>query len=59
MVCMSSTLNESSVLQHFERGNTVKIHNGIIFDFYPGLPHMYNMRVLNVYLVYSVILRNI
>ena len=37
---MSPTLNGSSVLQCFEHGNTVKIHNGIMFDFYPGLPHM-------------------
>ena len=27
------------VLQHFERDNTVKIRNRIMFDFYPGLPH--------------------
>ena len=24
---------------HFERGNTIEICNGIMFDFYPGLPH--------------------
>ena len=23
----------------FECGNAIKIHNGIMFDFYPGLPH--------------------
>ena len=24
----------------FKRGNTVKLRNGIMFDFYPGLPHI-------------------
>ena len=37
---MSPALNGSSVLQCFEHGNTVEIHNGIMFDFYLGLPHM-------------------
>ena len=32
--------NGSTVLQYFEHGNTVKIRNGIIFDFYLGLPHI-------------------
>ena len=41
---MSSTRNESSALQHFDRGNTVEINNGIMFHFYPGLPHMYIYR---------------
>ena len=41
---MSPTLNGSSALQRFERGNTVKIHNRM-FDFYPGLPHMWWSRV--------------
>jgi len=37
---MSPALNGSSAIQHFKRGNTVETHNGIMFDFYPGLPHM-------------------
>ena len=37
---MSPALNGSTALQHFERGNAVEIHNGIMFNFYPGLPHM-------------------
>ena len=37
---MSPALNGSSVLQCFERSNTVEICNGITFDFYPGLPHV-------------------
>ena len=37
---MSPTLNGSTALQCFERGNAVEIRNGIMFDFYPGLPHM-------------------
>ena len=35
------TLNGSIALQRFEHGNTVDIRNGIMFDFYPGLPHVY------------------
>ena len=40
MAHMSPALNGSTALQHFERGNAVKIRNGIMFDFYPGLPHI-------------------
>ena len=36
---MSSSLNESSALQHFEHGNEVKIRNKILFNLHPGLPH--------------------
>ena len=42
---MSPTLNGSTALQRFERGNAVEIHNGIMFDFYLGLPHLYNLMV--------------
>ena len=38
---MSPALNGSSALQRFERGNAVEIHNGIMFDFYSGLPHVF------------------
>ena len=37
---MSPALNGSSTLECFERSNASKIHNGIMFDFYPGLPHL-------------------
>ena len=37
---MSPALNRSSALQHFERSNAIEIRNGIMFDFYPGLPHV-------------------
>ena len=37
---ISPTLNRSSALQHFERSNVVEIRNGMMFDFYTGLPHM-------------------
>ena len=37
---MSPTFNRSSTLQCFERGNMVEIRNGMMFDFYPGLPHI-------------------
>ena len=39
---MSPALNGSTALQRFERGNTVKICNGIMFDFYPGRPHLHS-----------------
>ena len=38
---MSPALNGSTVLQRFERGNAVKIRNGIMFDFYSGLTHIH------------------
>ena len=37
---MSPTLSGSSALQHVKLGDALKIRNGIIFDFYSGLPHM-------------------
>ena len=37
---MSSALNGISVLQCFKCNNAIEIHNGIMFDFYPGLPHV-------------------
>ena len=37
---MSPVLNGSIALQRFKRGNTVEIHNGIMFDFYLGLSQM-------------------
>ena len=38
---MSAALNRSFALQHFKHGNMVKLCNGIMFDFYPALSHMY------------------
>jgi len=37
---MRPALNGSSALQRFERSNASEIRNGIMFDFYPGLPHI-------------------
>ena len=37
---MSSSLNESSALERIERGYAIEIRNRIMFNFYPGLPHM-------------------
>ena len=45
---MSPALNGCTVLQRFERDNTVKICNRIMFDFYPGLPHMNLVKYLYV-----------
>ena len=38
---MSPTLNKSSVLERIECGNAIEKSNGIMFDFYPALPHNY------------------
>ena len=45
---MSPALNGSTAIQHFERGNVVEIRNGIMFDFYPGLPHMHEQSTHNI-----------
>ena len=37
---MSPTLNGSSALERFKHSNAIAICNGMMFDFYPGLPHM-------------------
>ena len=44
-VSMSPTLSGSSALEHFERGNAIEIRN-IMFDFYPGLPHLHLVLIL-------------
>ena len=41
---MSPALNGSSVLECFERSNAIEMRNGIMFDFYPGLPHIIKLR---------------
>ena len=43
---MSSTLNRSSALEHFERGNANEIRNRIMFDFYTGLPQVINFLIM-------------
>ena len=40
-VDLSPTLNRSSVIQRFIHSDAIEIHNGIIFDFYMRLPHLY------------------
>ena len=37
---MSPAHNGSTALQHFELGSVTAMCNGIMFDFYPGLPHI-------------------
>ena len=37
---MSPTLNGSTALQRFEHGNAIEMRNGIMFDFYLGLPQL-------------------
>ena len=38
---MNPALNRNTALQRFERDSAVELRNEIIFEFYPGLPHMY------------------
>ena len=38
---MNPALNGSSALERFECSNAIEIRNGIMFDFYPGLPQIY------------------
>ena len=45
---MSRTLNGSSVLQRFKLLNTIEIHNGTMFDFYLGLPHLLKVTLIQI-----------
>ena len=38
---MSPALNGSSEIQHFECVDAIEIHDGVMFIFYLGLPHIY------------------
>ena len=38
---MSPALSGSSALERFKRSSAIEIRNGIMFDFYPGLLHVY------------------
>jgi len=37
---MSPTLNGNLALQCFKHSNAVEMYNGIMFNFYRGLPHL-------------------
>ena len=52
---MSPALNGSSTLERFERSNASEIRNGIMFDFYPGLPHMYLVFCYNNHLQHTTV----
>ena len=39
---MSPALNKSSVMWCFEHSGAIEIRNGIIFNFYTGLPHIWS-----------------
>ena len=38
---MSPALNGSSAVRHFEGNDAIEICDGMTFDFYTGLPHMF------------------
>ena len=38
---MSPALNGSSAIRRFEGSDVIEIRDGITFDFYTGLPHVY------------------
>ena len=40
---MSPALNGSSAIRRFERSDAIEIRNGITFDFYTGLSHIYTL----------------
>ena len=46
---MSPTLNGSSVIRRFKGSDAIEICNGITFDFYMGLPHVYTSNVTYLY----------
>ena len=48
--CMSPALIRISALERFECGNAIKVYNGIMFDFYPGLPHIQYMYIHCIYI---------
>ena len=51
---MSSTLSGSLALQRVKLGDALEIRNGIIFDFYSGLPHLYIYIFIYMVRAYSV-----
>ena len=44
---MSPTRNGSSAIRRFEGSDAIEIRDGITFDFYTELPHMYADSVMN------------
>ena len=46
MLTYQALINGSTALQRFERGKVVKIRNGIMFLFDPGLPHILFARLI-------------
>ena len=46
-VHMSPTLSRSSAIRRFKHSNAIEICDGIPFDFYTGLPHMYDFTSLD------------
>ena len=40
---MSPALNKSAAIWRFKGSNAIKIYDGITFDFYTGLPHVFTI----------------
>ena len=43
---MSPALNRSSAIRRFEDSDAIEIRDGITFEFYTGLPHMQQTRLI-------------
>ena len=52
-VRLSPALNGSSEIQCFEHSDRIEICDGIIFDFYTRLPHMY-INILQINIKYTL-----
>ena len=50
---MSPAFNGNSALERFERSYAIEIRNRILFDFYPGLPHIIMYNVIQILLVHE------
>ena len=50
---MSPALSGSSALQRVKLGDALEIRDGIIFDFYPGLPHIMYIAYLELWYMLS------
>ena len=50
---VSPALNRNSAIRRFKHSNAIEKHDGITFDFYTGLPHVF-LGLTYLYVIYSV-----